>query len=488
MLRPVDTKALMKTVFALALTVCLAACGAPGTPDGRTDAGLPGAGSSDAGVADAGAPDAGSIDAGSIDAGDPGRGLPVLFFADAGAAARGESLLLDGGLGAGLVPLVAMRNLWVVWGGGPPASDAVYWASFGERYGLFEGPGVLPLGLKVTASQEVSLDCLTCHASVLEGQLVIGAPNVRFDLQGLYDDLVRLSQLAPMFGFPSTPPPFTISGRTQAKGLNDAMGLGLALASRWAPGTTIDDTQGFQRPPAWWTLKHKPWHYTDGSGPVGGYRTMMATLLASRMTLSELQAKDAQFADLGQYLLSLEPPRWPFAAADAALVAQGRALFNASCASCHGTYDGPARSFPSFVGDVGTDATRATSFGPAEAAFINSSWFGADAPMRSTGGYLAPDLTGVWATAPYLHNGSVPTLAALLDSSARPASFRLSTTWDAVAVGWQFTVAPAAGQATLEARKTYDTLAPGLSKSGHTMGDALTPAERTAVVEYLKTL
>lgn len=200
--------------------------------------------------------DGGQTDGGASDGGtDAGHGLPRVHPLDATAAQRGEAFLLQHRVGGGLVPLLAMRNLWLVWGGGAPASDAAYWALFRERYGLIDGgPQGLPLGFHVTASQEVALDCLTCHAGEIAGQRYVGAPNARFDLQGLFDDLVALAQIAPMYGFPATPPPWTISGRTQAAGANDAMGLGLSLARRWAPGVTIDDTQGFQRSPAWWTL------------------------------------------------------------------------------------------------------------------------------------------------------------------------------------------------------------------------------------------
>jgi hypothetical protein len=121
--------------------------------------------------------------------------------------------------------------------------------------------------------------------------------------------------------------------------------------------------------------------------------------------------------------------------------------------------------------------------------FVNASWFGADGAMRSTHGYLAPDLTGVWATAPYLHNGSVPTLEALLDSSKRPARFQRTGEYDPVAVGWRFTAVTApAGQASLETRRVYDTTATGLANTGHLSGDALSADERRAVLEYLKTL
>lgn len=268
-------------------------------------------------------------------------------------------------------------------------------------------------------------------------------------------------------------------------------GWGCSSPAPWAGGVNIDDTQGFQRAPAWWTLSHKQWHYTDGSGQAGGYRTMMATLLASRMSLAQLQAQDAAFADLTQYLCPLQAPPWPFAAPNPTSVATGRTLFEAQCASCHGVYDGENRNFPDRVvpaADVGTDPVRATSFTADEANLVNASWFGADAPMRATGGYLAPDLSGVWATAPYLHNGSVPTLSVLLEPAAPAERFRLDSSYDEANVGWRYTSASPTGQATVTARKVYDTTAPGLSNAGHTYAAQLTPAERLALIDYLKTL
>ena len=39
-------------------------------------------------------------------------------------------------------------------------------------------------------------------------------------------------------------------------------------------------------------------------------------------------------------------------------------------------------------------------------------------------GYTAPPLDGIWATGPFLHNGSVPNLALVLDSTRRPTYWR----------------------------------------------------------------
>jgi hypothetical protein len=109
-------------------------------------------------------------------------------------------------------------------------------------------------------------------------------------------------------------------------------------------------------------------------------------------------------------------------------------------------------------------------------------------------GYVAPPLDGIWATAPYLHNGSVPTVELVLDSHARPDGWKRvdydSTHFDEEALGWPFVEVPG-GQADLpssEAKHVYDTRFFSQDNGGHTFGDHLTPAERRAVLEYLKTL
>jgi hypothetical protein len=103
-------------------------------------------------------------------------------------------------------------------------------------------------------------------------------------------------------------------------------------------------------------------------------------------------------------------------------------------------------------------------------------------------------LDGIWATAPYLHNGSIPTLEHLLNSKTRPSVFTRTfrtneADYDRVKVGWK-TISPAAGitDSALEARKIYDTGKSGRGNQGHTFGDGLTPAARGDLIEFLKSL
>src|SRR5262249_50072061 len=108
--------------------------------------------------------------------------------------------------------------------------------------------------------------------------------------------------------------------------------------------------------------------------------------------------------------------------------------------------------------------------------------------------YVAPPLDGIWATAPFLHNGSVPTLEALLDSTKRPSFFTrrfIPDEFDQFAVGLKVTPLDHGQLDEKDEKKRpsiYDTTLRGYSNRGHTFGDALSSADRKAVIEYLKTL
>lgn len=100
--------------------------------------------------------------------------------------------------------------------------------------------------------------------------------------------------------------------------------------------------------------------------------------------------------------------------------------------------------------------------------------------------YESRVMQGIWAAAPYLHNGSVPTLADLLKPVAeRPASFKVGTAYDVENVGL------AKEQGAFSTLYTADDCAKrdsGNSRCGHTFGVNLTPDEKKALLEYLKSL
>jgi hypothetical protein len=106
--------------------------------------------------------------------------------------------------------------------------------------------------------------------------------------------------------------------------------------------------------------------------------------------------------------------------------------------------------------------------------------------FRKTQGYANHPLDGLWLRSPYLHNGSVPTLQDLLERPEdRPAQFyRGNDVYDPVKVGFVADVAGANGSKFFQ----YDTSLPGNGNGGHLYGTTLSAPEKTALVEYLKTL
>lgn len=101
-------------------------------------------------------------------------------------------------------------------------------------------------------------------------------------------------------------------------------------------------------------------------------------------------------------------------------------------------------------------------------------------------GYIAPPLDGIWITAPYLHNGSVPDLETLLNSKERPRYWSRdfdNPEYDYKKVGWKYSAEDSAGDTNV-----YNTDLPGYGNYGHRYGDKLSSTERKAIIEYLKTL
>jgi len=109
------------------------------------------------------------------------------------------------------------------------------------------------------------------------------------------------------------------------------------------------------------------------------------------------------------------------------------------------------------------------------------------APVSTTGAFESKVLQGIWAAAPYLHNGSVPSLAELLKPAAsRVQSFQVGREYDIVNVGLatQQTIEPTSLRVTTDC----SDLNSGNSNCGHEFGTNLSPTEKDDLLEYLKTL
>ena len=212
----------------------------------------------------------------------------------------------------------------------------------------------------------------------------------------------------------------------------------------------------------------------------------------------------------------IQPPRWPVAVLgplDTMLARQGRQIYAQECERCHALRAAVDRDTLLPYRVVGTDMQRAVSAAiplrngglyPVVAGRllreIKDSAFRqnrisperqramegdrATSEWRVTQSYVARPLTGVWATAPYLHNGSVPTLRdLLLPVVSRPTSFLMgSHEYDPVNVGLATDSSRTAPPFRFDTRRT------GNSNAGHEYSITLTEPQRRQLLEYLKTL
>jgi hypothetical protein len=185
------------------------------------------------------------------------------------------------------------------------------------------------------------------------------------------------------------------------------------------------------------------------------------------------------------YIGDLQAPKYPLPV-DAALAAAGEATYKTHCAACHDPGGAQAgKVIP--LAEIKTDRHRFDMWTKAAADAYNGYGEGYSwkfSQFRKSDGYTAVPLDGVWLTGPYLHNGSVPTLADLLEPpEARPKKFwRGYDVFDADRVGFVTTGPEAERVGTL-----LDVSLKGNSNAGHTYGTTLTPAEKRGLVEYLKT-
>jgi cytochrome c2 len=434
---------------------------------------------------------------------------PAPGLAEESAVERGRKALLERSFVPATIPLRAYENAWQHWGDGAREAPADYEQAFMARYGLHPAPypnGKYPMGLREGAFlfvKGLAVDCLICHGSSIAGRSYVGLGNASLDYQSFFEEMAAAA------GRPSKPPfPFS-----HVRGTTEAGNMSVFLIARREPDLTLrrkpldlDMRQHLcEDAPAWWLLRKKKTIYHTGSSDARSVRTLMQFMMSPLNSGDTIRQEEATFADIQAYLKSLEPPRYPFPI-DRHLAERGEKLFIRHCASCHGTY-GEKWTYPNKIVPIdviGTDRSRFDGFSEASAQHYNRSWFARentgwladDYPARKTPGYQAPPLDGLWATAPYLHNGSVPTVYHVLNSKARPKIFTRSyrtgkEDYDLVRLGWKVQVleqAPEEGLSAHERRKVYDTTQPGRGNGGHTFGDKLSEEERMAVIEYLKTL
>ena len=359
----------------------------------------------------------------------------------------------------------------------------------------------------------VAPNCMQCHAQVFEGKLVMGMGNT-------YADFTMGQKLNPQaytmlenFLKKGSPKKYEASKSfiqvaktigpylgTDVRGVNAADRLAAVLAAhrdpatfRWSDSASIDIPSAVipSDVPPWWLLRKKHAMFYNGFGRGDFGKFLMASNLLTVNDTAESKEVDTHFNDVLSYIYSLRPPKYP-KPINETLAKQGAIIYTTNCSKCHGKY-GSNESYPNLLIPEPVIQTDSLLFknnyqNPQFINWFNNSWFATSehpARLEPFNGYIAPPLDGVWATAPYLHNGSVPTLDGVINSKNRPVYWQRNfddPDYDYEKLSWQFTKAEAPGAGV------YNTSLPGYGNYGHYFGDKLDDKQRKAVIEYLKTL
>ncbi len=227
--------------------------------------------------------------------------------------------------------LRAYQEAWKRWGIAKKPAD--YDRAFRDRYGLhapqYENGG-LPMGFTrsrglLGLGLGLGNDCLLCHAGTVAGQTIIGLGNASLDMQSLYEELTAADGLDPIMPLPLC----RVRGTSEASNFavylmqfRDAE-LRHRIPVKYALCENLCEDV-----PAWWHYKRKKTIYHLGVADSRSVRTLMPFLLIPGNTAASIKQRESEFAEIRAYLLSLEPPRYPFEI-DRTQAEQGKAIFDA---------------------------------------------------------------------------------------------------------------------------------------------------------------
>ncbi|MBX7167122.1 MAG: hypothetical protein K1X74_12400 [Pirellulales bacterium] len=408
----------------------------------------------------------------------------------------------------------------------PPDRHSGAAPGFGLGYSVFERDG----------KQLVNLNCFACHAGVVQGTVVAGLGNNHVGRSDPRDSEIHAR--GDNFG------PYAVW--QMGAGLEDPANKGMVVAQQKTELQLLLESLPLAPvdPMPWWLMKYKRLNYWYADGGSHSAANFSVNFTVPHPQMNEHRAEHVQIvARALAFARETQSPLYP-GALEADLVQRGADLFHGrtrpadptgftACKTCHGNYTKKAGhddlgvpgswnvdyDYSHVLRNVKTDPSYNNVLQQLRpvAEHINKLevYFTAQgtpelvphATVPDKPGYVAPPLVGIWASAPYFHNGAVPTITAVLNSAERPEIWardhRDPGAYDLAQVGmshrvvarseFETSAAAAAGKpanatATIDHAASYDTQAYGHGNGGHTFGDHLTPDERRAVIEFLKSL
>lgn len=409
---------------------------------------------------------------------------------------------------------------------------------------IYEYNNTLPVGVssrRHLGLDRVFLNCAVCHTSTVRGspkespELVLGMPANRFDLMGFERfffqcmasqnfnrsnlipviqemgadlDLIdrylvypvaiwmtqeRLALLASRLGFYKYQPDW-------GPGRVDTFNAAKAIFNwNWDTADPREMIGTADFPSIWFQGKRKvrddgyPMElHWDGNNDTVEERNLSAAFgggaippITDHYALSRIE----------DWLMDLPSPPYPYEI-NQELAARGQPLYQQYCSSCHGAsgtdFSGSRVGHVEPLEKIGTDRWRLDSYTSALAVNQGNLYTGDERyrfkRFRKTFGYANMPLDGIWLRAPYLHNGSVPTMRDLLEpSSNRPKRFyRGNDLYDKQNLGFVTSESHADGRPLF----LLDVAVDGNGNEGHegyAYGTELSAEQKVALVEFLKT-
>lgn len=335
-------------------------------------------------------------------------------------------------------------------------------------------------------SGRIGVTCHACHSGVVgktsDGSglgLTYGGGSSLADLDLLLRDMLPL-------GYPASLATFANLSRN--RGTNNASDINLAfifpdegiLPITVLLGLLNSGSTASMDTPAWWNMGHRPVKFVDGTFPMDAPRVDMVFYTPFMGLFGSLGGPISESGQdwmrnhgpaLNTWIESLKAPKYPLAVNNT-LAERGAELFhtldmwapsrnnpverpegNGSCASCHGAYAPRYVNDPNYLATpklegmasyivpmdiIGTDPVRMETNNEAVQLAGARNFFGYPnavgaycGPQNAEDvrgdrelGYLAPPLFGIWASAPYLHNGSVPNVWEILKPQDRKPLWR----------------------------------------------------------------
>ena len=404
----------------------------------------------------------------------------------------------------------------------------------------FEPGHDLPVGMSTRRQlgiDRVFLNCAVCHASTVrtapdaEPLLVPGMPANQLDLMGFQkfvqacvndrrftpsQVVPRIAEKAGGLGLLDRLVVYPLGIHLMRDGVAGLLGRlrFIHMQDDWGPGRvdTFNSAKGiFMAPfeqlpaeelvgvsdfPAIWnqSKKQSMQLHWDGNNDRVEERNLSAAFGAGALPRI---IDYAAMARIEAWIATATPPAFAdHYPVDKALAARGQTIYATTCAACHGQsgsdFSGEYVGKVTPIAAIGTDRGRLDSY-TLQLAQNQGMLYSAHPErrfrhFRKTYGYANAPLDGIWLRAPYLHNGSVPTLWDLLQpAAARPAHFyRGNDLYDPRHLGF------VAAQPTANGRNlfAFDTSRPGNGNAGHegaAYGTSLSDSDKWALLEYLKT-